>query len=123
MPKSPKRGRILLPVGVAQTDAPPSNVKSRVIKRTDLPTKALGDDVPVYADEVWMKLVHRGTFQMGSGEGDRDERPERPVTLDDFWIDRYPVANRDYRTSKAAPLAQRYVSGRCRKPSCVRCEF
>lgn len=45
--------------------------------------------------------VPAGEFLMGSGENDadglQDERPQRKVYLDEFWIGRYPVTNRQYQ--------------------------
>jgi formylglycine-generating enzyme required for sulfatase activity len=42
-----------------------------------------------------MVLVPEGTFIMGSDRGG-DESPVREVTLDTFYIDRYPVTNAEY---------------------------
>ena len=47
-----------------------------------------------HADE--MVLISSGPFQMGSMEGQPDERPAHKVHVDTFFIDRYPVTNADY---------------------------
>ncbi|HOU13085.1 MAG TPA: SUMF1/EgtB/PvdO family nonheme iron enzyme [Anaerolineae bacterium] len=48
------------------------------------------------ADDMIMVYVPAGTFQMGSEEGDEDEKPVHTVTLDGFWIDRNEVMNVQY---------------------------
>jgi formylglycine-generating enzyme required for sulfatase activity len=47
-----------------------------------------------HADE--MALIPGGPFQMGSMEGEPDERPAHEVHVDTFYIDRYLVTNADY---------------------------
>jgi hypothetical protein len=41
--------------------------------------------------------VPAGEFIMGDDQGDHDERPAHRVTLDAFYIGRYPVTNADYQ--------------------------
>ena len=48
-------------------------------------------------DEAAMVCVPEGPFLMGSETGNADERPQREVTLDAFWIDKYCVTNAQYR--------------------------
>ncbi|MCY3822239.1 MAG: SUMF1/EgtB/PvdO family nonheme iron enzyme, partial [Nitrospinae bacterium] len=48
-------------------------------------------------DEAAMVYVPAGPFLMGSETGNADERPQREVTLDAFWIDKYCVTNTQYR--------------------------
>ncbi len=48
----------------------------------------------VHADD--MALIPGGSFQMGSLEGEPDERPVHKVDVDAFAMDRYPVTNADY---------------------------
>jgi formylglycine-generating enzyme required for sulfatase activity len=43
-----------------------------------------------------MVLISEGTFQMGSNEGEADERPVHTVYLASFYMDRYLVTNADY---------------------------
>ncbi|HIA27701.1 MAG TPA: formylglycine-generating enzyme family protein [Planctomycetes bacterium] len=40
-----------------------------------------------------MAWIPGGTFRQGSDDGAADERPQRSVTLDGFWIDRTEVTN------------------------------
>jgi formylglycine-generating enzyme required for sulfatase activity len=42
---------------------------------------------------VW---IPAGTFEMGSNDGDSDEKPVHAVTLDGFWIGKYEVTQRQY---------------------------
>jgi len=42
------------------------------------------------ADMLW---IPGGTFRMGSDRHYAEEAPAHPVTVDGFWIDRYPVTN------------------------------
>ena len=44
-----------------------------------------------------MVFVRGGTFQMGSLDGQRDERPVHDVTLDDFFIGKYEVTQEQWR--------------------------
>jgi serine/threonine protein kinase/formylglycine-generating enzyme required for sulfatase activity len=43
-----------------------------------------------------MVFVQGGTFQMGSDAGDNDERPVHTVTIDDFFIGKYPVTQEEW---------------------------
>jgi formylglycine-generating enzyme required for sulfatase activity len=43
-----------------------------------------------FPDMVW---VPGGTFRMGSDKHYPEERPQHRVTVDGFWMDRYPVSN------------------------------
>jgi formylglycine-generating enzyme required for sulfatase activity len=65
-----------------------------------------------------MSWIPGGTFQMGSNAFYREERPVRSETVEEFWIDTYPVTNAEFRRfveesgyvtfSERAPLAQMY---------------
>src|SRR5258705_5180171 len=44
---------------------------------------------------VW---IPAGTFQMGSANGQPDERPVHEVSVDGFWIDRTEVTNEQFDT-------------------------
>lgn len=55
-----------------------------------------------------MVLIPAGEFQMGSNDGDDDEKPVHTVYLDAFYIDKYEVTNAQYKkfmdaTSHEAP--------------------
>lgn len=43
-----------------------------------------------------MVLIPAGPFQMGSEQGEADERPMHTVELDAYYMDRYPVTNAQY---------------------------
>jgi formylglycine-generating enzyme len=45
---------------------------------------------PPFPGMVW---IPGGTFVMGSDKHYPEERPSHRVTVDGFWIDRYPVTN------------------------------
>src|SRR5688572_26821778 len=45
---------------------------------------------PPSPDMVW---IPGGTFRMGSEKGYPEERPVHRVTVDGFWMDRYPVTH------------------------------
>jgi sulfatase modifying factor 1 len=49
-----------------------------------------GSGAPPYPDMVW---IPGGTFRMGSDKHYPEERPAHRVTVDGFWMDRYPVTN------------------------------
>jgi hypothetical protein len=59
---------------------------------------ALGD-LRIKADK--MVLVKGGKFIRGSGKDDADaygnEKPQREIYLDDFWIGKYPVTNEEFK--------------------------
>lgn len=44
-----------------------------------------------------MVLIAKGEFIMGSNEYDESESPEHVVFLSDYWIDKYPVTNAQYK--------------------------
>ena len=44
-----------------------------------------------------MVLISGSTFRMGSDRHYPEEAPSHRVTVDDFWIDRMPVTNREFR--------------------------
>ena len=48
---------------------------------------------PPFPDMVW---VPGGTFRMGSDEHYPEERPVHRVTVDGFWMDRFPVTNKRF---------------------------
>lgn len=50
-----------------------------------------------YSTEEGMVFISAGNFIMGDDEGPPDERPERTVLLNTYWIDRYPVTNEKYK--------------------------
>lgn len=44
-----------------------------------------------------MVRIPAGEFTMGRDDGDQDERPERPVWLDEFYIDRTEATNAEFK--------------------------
>ncbi|HEY3352490.1 MAG TPA: formylglycine-generating enzyme family protein [Polyangia bacterium] len=44
-----------------------------------------------------MVFIAGGTFRMGADDAYPEERPVHRVTVDGFWIDRYPVTNARFR--------------------------
>jgi formylglycine-generating enzyme required for sulfatase activity len=53
-------------------------------------TRHEAPSAPPTADMVW---IPGGTFRMGSEQHYPEERPAHSVSVDGFWIDRYPVTN------------------------------
>jgi formylglycine-generating enzyme required for sulfatase activity len=49
---------------------------------------------PPFPDMVW---IPGGTFRMGSDKHYPEERPIHRVTVDGFWMDRYPVTNERFQ--------------------------
>ncbi|HPZ09954.1 MAG TPA: SUMF1/EgtB/PvdO family nonheme iron enzyme [Candidatus Eremiobacteraeota bacterium] len=46
--------------------------------------------------EPEMVYINGGTFQMGSNNGRYDEKPVHSVTVNSFYMGRYPVTNKEY---------------------------
>ncbi len=51
----------------------------------------------VHESESDVQFIPGGTFRMGSDRHYPEEAPVREVTVADFWIDRTPVTNRQFR--------------------------
>ena len=49
---------------------------------------------------IEMVFVEGGTFQMGSNDGESDEKPVHPVTLSDFLIGKYEITQKQWRDVK-----------------------
>ena len=63
-----------------------------------------------------MVLIPAGEFQMGSNDGEDDEKPVHKVYLDAFYMDKYEVTNAQYRrfvqaTGHSEPEGRAYVDG------------
>jgi formylglycine-generating enzyme required for sulfatase activity len=66
-------------------------------------------------DGAKMRLVPAGEFIFGSNDGDADEKPERRVTLEAFYMDKFEVSTKLYAafmqaTGRAAPERWNEVS-------------
>src|SRR5215831_6353546 len=49
---------------------------------------------PPFPDMVWIPST---TYQMGSDRHYPEERPVHAVSVDGFWMDRFPVTNQRFR--------------------------
>ncbi|HEX8029949.1 MAG TPA: formylglycine-generating enzyme family protein [Vicinamibacterales bacterium] len=57
------------------------------------------EPLPPFPDMIW---IPSATFTMGSDKHYVEERPAHRVTVDGFWIDRYPVTNERFAGFVAA---------------------
>ncbi len=48
-------------------------------------------------DESVLVWIPGGEFQMGSEDGDADEKPRHKVTIEGFWMGKYEVTNKQYQ--------------------------
>jgi sulfatase modifying factor 1 len=83
---------------IAVTEEPPAVVAPKI--RVTGPGRAINE-----IDGAELCWVPAGAFLMGSTatEGSADERPQRKVTLDGYWMYRYPVTLAQYQAyAKAA---------------------
>ena len=76
--------------------------KSIKIKEEDLVVENRNIDYSAFetiqgGDGREMVLIPSGSFTMGDESGDIDERPQRVIYLDAYYIDKYEVTNADYR--------------------------
>ncbi len=76
-----------------------SKLRQNGLPTVHLPTKAQrGMDVV-----AGMVRIRAGRFQMGSDfTGATDQRPAHEVQVDEFWLDRHPVTNRQFAAFVAA---------------------
>ncbi|MCZ6634448.1 MAG: SUMF1/EgtB/PvdO family nonheme iron enzyme, partial [bacterium] len=105
-------GKIRRGIGVPQQDAPVqawsppsadtlppvprSAPKASTPKSTPKPAP-LPPEARLHPPGSNMVLIEAGEFIMGDDDGARDEQPQNRVLLNAYWIDRYPVTNRDYK--------------------------
>lgn len=81
--------------------AEPSSTKIAAAESTPTPTsqhEQEKDSKNHASERDGMQLIHipAGSFTMGYGTGNADESPAHEVTLDEFWIDRTEVTNKQY---------------------------
>ena len=62
-------------------------------------TSAGQSDDQSHPGMIW---IPGGTFRMGSEDFYPEERPVHEVSVDGFWIDRYPVTNPQFQRFLAA---------------------
>src|SRR5258708_36606693 len=60
-------------------------------------TKLDAESVSTPPPQTNMVRIAGGTFRMGSNKPSPEEKPVHRVTVGNFWIDRTPVTNRDFR--------------------------
>ena len=53
-------------------------------------------DLSLKYEEKKVIFVQAGTFQMGSNDGDSDEKPVHKVTISDFYIGKYEVTQKEW---------------------------
>ncbi len=89
----------LIPAGgCRRAGRPGSGMHSAASKKTAPPRTI------VTAAGVEMVLIPGGTFTMGSGRGDEDEKPVHTVRLNAFYMDKTEVTQREYEAlMKANP--------------------
>jgi formylglycine-generating enzyme required for sulfatase activity len=61
------------------------------------PDEALASIIVWPEDGKEMVFISGGTFVMGSNNGDHSHQPEHKVAVADFYIDRWPITNREYK--------------------------
>ena len=99
-----------------------SGYKSRVLKLMvrggqQTPWHSRLEAVPIHQGDAaleGMVLVPAGEFQMGSNDGEFDERPVHTVYVDAFYMDVYEVTNAEYKKFVDANLQWRkdHISSR-----------
>lgn len=67
-----------------------------VAQPTRIPALGIGSTRIRKTDEAVMMYVPVGEFDMGSDDGNSNEQPIHPVTVDEFWIDQTEVTNEQY---------------------------
>ena len=95
-----------------------------LFSRLRRPVMLISDQTPVYSDirksghemggdfvfvpegsvqpETDMVLIPAGAFEMGSNDGDKDEKPVHTVTLDAFYMDKHEVTVAQYKRCVAS---------------------
>jgi len=89
-----------LPVAAVQKTATPKAKKTTAIvpTKTPIPTPALGIGSTKKSEKDGMVMVYvpAGKFEMGSEEGEENEKPQHTVYLDAYYIDQTEVSNAQY---------------------------
>jgi len=71
------------------------NTKGNLTKQINLKEKS--DSPKIGNVDIEMIFVKGGTFKMGSTYGDSDEKPIHTVTVDDFYIGKYEVTQKQWK--------------------------
>jgi len=87
----------------------PTEIKQPEPTQTLTPALEIGSTMTRKADGMVMVYVSAGEFTMGNEAGKENQKPERPVKLDAYWIDKYEVSNAQY--------ARCVEAGACTMPS------
>ena len=95
----------VLPIsGIVRESLQPSHVEveqSTERSKTPIGSSSLKED---------MALIPKGSFLRGYNGGGYDEKPEGPVLLDAYWIDRYEVTYGSYLTFVSATGHRKPIS-------------
>ncbi len=89
--------RVLADDGVVLRDTPDA------VRPTPDGMRFLRKNEQGYEEYMWFKdssvmvKVPAGEFTMGSSNGDDDEKPVHQIYLDEYYIDKYEVTNRQYK--------------------------
>lgn len=123
LPKQPTAMPILMETQTStMTEIPPSETPtitprpSSTFTPSMTPTETLTptstafpleiSDIDAKGNLIPMQLVPAGEFTMGSIYGENDEEPPHAVLLDDFYMDKYEVTNRLYKTCVQAGVCK-----------------
>ena len=71
--------------------------KTLAAKTQDMPAASEPKQIIERQPLAGMVLVEGGSFQMGSNDGETDEKPVHPVFVSSFYIDKYEVTVAQYR--------------------------
>lgn len=122
---SPTAESAVAPPEVTPTPAP-TFTPTATPSPTPTPTLAPGASLLREADGMPIRFVPQGAFLMGAPETDADarahEKPQREVTLSDFWIDETEVTIGQYKLCAAvgacaAPLNANYLANSYNNPA------
>jgi formylglycine-generating enzyme required for sulfatase activity len=96
--------------GAATTEPTFMPVDTSTPEASPTPELKMGSTMASEKDGMTLMYVPQGGFEMGSNDGDDDERPVHTVWLDAFWIDQTEVTNAMYAKCVADGLCK---SSRC----------
>jgi formylglycine-generating enzyme required for sulfatase activity len=80
------------------------------IEETKKEKKIYKETIVTDIDLREMILIPSGKFIFGSDSGEKDEKPQQTILLDDYYIDKYEVSNSDYalfikKTNSKPPIS------------------